>query len=124
MRNALLSIFMFCMMNSMKSETYDFAGFAHFSGEGLVGQSALAEHAIARSIEKLRGSSLAQGALARSRFHEAVAMQLTSGELVHLEDLVLLECGASQRCAEAALKDACEKFRVLRAADDDDPVLA
>ena len=53
-----------------------------------------AHEVVTRLDERVRQSSIGAGWAARSLFAEACACQLTEGDLVHLEDLVLLDAGS------------------------------
>jgi hypothetical protein len=56
-----------------------------------------AEDALASLDERARSSALREGWQARLLYGEACASRLAEGELVHLEDLVLLDNGAQRR---------------------------
>ena len=53
-----------------------------------------AHEVVTRLDERVRQASIGAGWAARSLFAEACACQLTEGDLVHLEDLVLLDAGS------------------------------
>jgi hypothetical protein len=69
-----------------------------------------AEDSIARLDERLRKSAVAEGAVERALFREAIARMYLDGELVHLEDLVLLDDGSLGRPNSAELSNA---FHIL-----------
>jgi hypothetical protein len=70
--------------------------------------------ALARLDERLRLLSFAGGVSERLVYHEACAVRLLEGELVHVEDLVLLESGHFTGRSSVELSSAFEVFIVLR----------
>lgn len=75
-----------------------------------------AEDAVARLDERARTSPLRDGWQARLLYGEACACQLAGGDLVHLEDLVLLDGGAYQGPSDMALSAAYGKLSTWRKA--------
>lgn len=69
-----------------------------------------AEDRIARLDERLRKSAVASGAVERAFYREAIARMHLEGELVHLDDLVLLDDGSLGRRNSAELSRA---FHIL-----------
>jgi len=82
----------------------------------------VADDAIARLDERARSSPLRDGWIARLLYREACASRLAAGELVHLEDLVLLDGGALTTTMTADLSSAWHVLGVWRRAGKADPV--
>ena len=80
-----------------------------------------AEDAIARLDERARNSPLREGWIARLLYREACASRLAAGELVHLEDLVLLDGGALTTTMTPDLSSAWHVLGVWRRAGKADP---
>jgi hypothetical protein len=72
--------------------------------------------AIGRLDERARTSPLRDGWMARLLFDEACANELAQGTLVHREDLVLFDAGASEEGAFLGLQSAAQVLQVWRAA--------
>ena len=81
-----------------------------------------ADDAIARLDERARISPLREGWLARMLYREACASRLAAGELVHLEDLVLLDGGALTTTMTPDLSSAWHVLGVWRRASNANPV--
>lgn len=81
-----------------------------------------AEDALARLDERARHSPLRDGWTARMLLREACASRLGAGELVHLEDLVLLDGGALTTTMTPDLSSAWHVLGVWRRASKADPV--
>ena len=81
-----------------------------------------AEDAIARLDERARQSHLREGWIARLLYREACASRLAVGELVHLEDLVLLDGGALTTTMTPDLSSAWHVLGVWRRAGKADPL--
>ena len=75
-------------------------------GEPLLGPLMAADDAISRLDERARTSPLREGWTRRLLYREACASRLAAGELVHLEDLVLLDGGALTRTMTPDLSSA------------------
>ena len=70
--------------------------------------------ALVRLDERIAGSPLGDGVLARAHFADACASQWVDGELVHLEDLVLHDAGADIRAPTHELTIAHAVLRTRR----------
>jgi hypothetical protein len=81
-----------------------------------------AEDAIARLDERARNSPLRKGWIERLLYREACASRLAAGELVHLEDLVLLDGGALTSTMTPDLSSAWHVLGVWRRASKADPL--
>ena len=81
-----------------------------------------AEDAIARLDERARNSPLREGWIARLLYREACASRLAAGELVHLEDLVLLDGGALSTTMTPDLSSAWHVLSVWRRANNAHPL--
>ena len=81
-----------------------------------------ADDAIARLDERARTSPLRDGWMARMLYREACASRLAAGELVHLEDLVLLDGGALTTTMTPDLSSAWHVLGVWRRALKIDPI--
>jgi hypothetical protein len=75
-----------------------------------------AQAAVVRLDERVRRSPLRDGWMQRSLFAEACACQLTEGDLVHLEDLVLLDSRTYKGPGSIPLSSALLILHVWRAA--------
>lgn len=80
-----------------------------------------AEDGLARFDERLRTSPLAFGWRERMHFAAACANRHMERELVHQEELVLLDAGALPRVVTPELSSAYEVLKVWRDADRGDP---
>jgi hypothetical protein len=80
-----------------------------------------ADDGLARLDERLRTSPLASGWRERIAFAAACANRHLDRELVHLEELVLLDAGALPRVVTPELSGAYEVLKVWREADHSDP---
>lgn len=80
-----------------------------------------AEDGLARLDERLRTSPLAFGWRERMHFAAACANRHLDRELVHQEELVLLDAGALPRVVTPELSGAYEVLKVWREADRGDP---
>jgi hypothetical protein len=81
-----------------------------------------AHEAIIRFDERLRQHPLREGWMQRMLYAEACACQLAEGDLVHLEDLVLLDGRAYSGFPSIALSSAQQVLRVWREASKADPL--
>ncbi len=81
-----------------------------------------ADDAIARLDERARTSPLREGWMARMLYREACASRLAAGELVHFDDLVLLDGGALTTTMTPDLSSAWHVLCVWRRALKIDPV--
>ena len=79
-----------------------------------------ADDAIARLDERARSSPLRDGWMTRLLYREACASRLAAGELVHLEDLVLLDGGALTTTMTPDLSSAWHVLGVWRRASKSD----
>lgn len=79
------------------------------------------QDAVVRLDERAQNSRLREGWRQRLFFAEACACQLAEGDLVHLEDLVLLDARTYKGPAHAALASALHVLRTWRAALAADP---
>jgi len=77
--------------------------------------------AIARLDERARRSPLARGWQERLLFDEALACQLAEGNLVHMDDLVLLDGNLRQGTTHLDLRDTLDMLRTWRRAVTGDP---
>lgn len=77
--------------------------------------------AIVRIDERARRSPLTRGWQERLLFDEALACQLAEGNLVHLDDLVLLDGNLRQGKTHPDLRDTLDMLRSWRRAAADDP---
>src|SRR4028119_960513 len=75
-----------------------------------------AEEGLARLDERLKGNTLAEGWIERGHFGEACAALYLDGELVHLEDLVLLDAHMDVRTATYGTARAMSVLRARRLA--------
>jgi hypothetical protein len=80
----------------------------------LAGPLCQASAAVARCDERLRLLPFAEGVAERLVYFEACATRLLEGELVHVEDLVLLESGHFTGRSSVELSSAYEAFIALR----------
>ena len=74
---------------------------------------AAATAAVARLDERLRTLPFGPGILERLAYHEASATSLLEGELVPVEDLVLLEAGCPQKPTTHELSICLDIYRAL-----------
>jgi hypothetical protein len=81
-----------------------------------------AQEAIVRLDERLRRSTFRAGWLERTLYAEACACQLAEGDLVHLEDLVLLDGRAYSGAPSIALSRALHILRTWREAIKAEPL--
>ncbi|MGY3613968.1 hypothetical protein [Bradyrhizobium sp. USDA 10063] len=72
--------------------------------------------ALLRLDERLKSSPLSEGFASRADFHEACATRWMQGELVHLEDLVLLDANTNRRMVDQETSHAWTMVRVRRVA--------
>jgi hypothetical protein len=79
-----------------------------------------AQEAIARLDERARRSPHRDAWMQRLLFHEACACQLFEGDLVHLEDLVLLDGHAYSGAPSMALSSTLEILKTWRAGETGD----
>ncbi len=75
-----------------------------------------ADDALARLDERAKSSPLRDGWISRLLYREACASRLAAGELVHLEDLVLLDGGALATTMTPDLSSAWQVLGVWRRA--------
>ena len=75
-----------------------------------------ADDALARLDERARNTPLRDGWISRMLYREACASRLAAGELVHLEDLVLLDGGALTTTMTPDLSSAWHVLGVWRRA--------
>lgn len=90
---------------------------AAFQAETVLGLFAAAQSAVSRLDERARHSPWCDAWMQRVLFHEACACQRMEGDLVHLEDLVLLDGDAFSGAPSMALSSALEVLRIWRAAE-------
>jgi hypothetical protein len=76
-----------------------------------------AQEAVSRLDERARRSPHRASWLQRLLFHEACACQMYEGDLVHLEDLVLLDGDAFSGAPSMALSSALATLKLWRAAE-------
>ena len=79
-----------------------------------------ADDAIARLDERARSSPFRDGWITRLLYREACASRLAAGDLVHLEDLVLLDGGALTTTMTPDLSSAWHVLGVWRRASKSD----
>ena len=101
-------------MNSVTCELEE------FQTEAVLGPLLAAQEAVSRLDERARRSPYRAAWMQRLLFHEACACQLFEGDLVHLEDLVLLDGHAFSGAPSMALSSALEILRLWRAAEKGD----
>jgi hypothetical protein len=82
--------------------------------QSLSGPVSAATAALVRLDERVAGSPIGQGWIARSHFADAAASMWIDGELVHLEDLVLHDAGADIRAPTHELSIARDILRTRR----------
>lgn len=87
----------------------------------IVGPLAAAEDQLARLDERLAKSPIRDGFIARTHFTEACASLWLSGELVHLEDLVLHDARMDVRAPTHELTQAHAVLRTRRRIADAEP---
>lgn len=75
-----------------------------------------ANDALLRLDERLKSSPLREGFQSRTDFHEACATRWIQGELVHLEDLVLLDANTNRRMVDQETSKAWTVVRMRRLA--------
>lgn len=80
----------------------------------IAGPLAAAEDALARLDERLAGSPLRAGWIARTHYSDATASLWLEGELVHLDDLVLHDAGMDLRAPTHELTRAHTVLRARR----------
>jgi hypothetical protein len=73
-----------------------------------------AEHAMARTDERLRELPFRDGVIERLVYHEACAVSLLEGKLVPVEDLVQFEAGVLQRISYPELSACHCTYTILR----------
>ena len=78
---------------------------------------AAAQEAVSRLDERARRSPCRDAWMQRALFHEACACQGFEGDLVHLEDLVLLDGHAYSGAPSMALSSALEILKIWRGAE-------
>ncbi len=71
---------------------------------------------LARLDERVKARGFGEGVAARLLYHEACASRLAEGELIHLEDLVLMDGGAYDGPMSPELSSGWETLRVWRKA--------
>jgi len=72
--------------------------------------------ALLRLDERLKSSPFSEGFASRADFHEACATRWMQGELVHLEDLVLLDANTNRRMVDQETSHAWTMVRMRRLA--------
>ena len=98
----------------VNSASYDIP--EEFRIETVLGAFLAAQEAVIRLDERARRSPHRQAWMQRLLFGEACACQLFEGDLVHLEDLVLLDGHAFSGAPSMALSSALEILKTWRAA--------
>jgi hypothetical protein len=90
---------------------------AAFQPDTVLASFAAAQAAVSRLDARARHFPWRDAWMQRVLFHEACACQLMEGDLVHLEDLVLLDGNAFSGAPSMALSSALEVLRIWRAAE-------
>jgi hypothetical protein len=85
--------------------------------EAVLGRLLAAHEAVSRLDERARRSPYRASWMQRLLFHEACACQLCEGDLVHVEDLVLLDGNAFSGAPSMGLSSALEILKIWRAAE-------
>ena len=98
----------------MNSPTYDIEALRI---ESVVEPLLAAQEAVSRLDERARHSPHREAWMQRMLFREACACQLAEGDLVHLEDLVLLDGFAFSGVSSMGLSSALHILKVWRAAE-------
>lgn len=88
-----------------------------FRVEAVLGRLLAAQEAVGRLDERARRSPHRASWMQRLLFQEACACQLSEGDLVHLEDLVLLDGHAFSGAPSIGLSGAVEFLKLWRAAE-------
>jgi hypothetical protein len=107
-----------CVVNSVTWEL------EAFRSETVLNPLLAAQEAVSRLDERARRSAHRASWMQRLLFHEACACQLMDGDLVHLEDLVLLDGDAFSGAPSMALSSALEVLKIWRAAEAGDAASA
>jgi len=102
------------LMNSVTCEREE------FRTETVLGPLLAAQEAVSRLDERVRRSPHRASWMHRLLFHEACACQLFEGDLVHLEDLVLLDGDAFSGAPSMGLSSALQILKLWRAAEQAD----
>lgn len=102
------------LVNSMICEVEE------FQTEAVLGPLLAAQEAVSRLDERARRSPYRASWMQRVLFHEASACQLFEGDLVHLEDLVLLDGHAYSGAPSMALSSALQILKLWRVAEKGD----